>query len=177
MNTVEIPIVDGKYRALFPPKCVYCGVPQAVTMRKTASAGTRRRRRFITVDVPYCAEHARESKRNARLLTAVLIVFLLISCGVLFGVTTSINRNPPTGLLIFLALAAVGLAYAGRVLLRKWLARSRPTLADTFGGGDLGIQVQLVGDKAVFTFVNGRIAAEFAQLNGQISKKGVDHVL
>lgn len=175
MNKVEIPIVDGNYKVLFPPKCVYCGAPKEVRLRKTASAGTSRRKRFVTVDVPYCAEHARESKRNARVLTAVLIVLLLVSCGLLFGLTTSINRDPPTGLLVFLALIAVGMAYAGRALLRKPLTRSRPTMGD-MAGGSLGVQVRLVGDKVVFSFVNGRIAAEFAQLNGQISKKENEYV-
>ncbi len=164
MIKVEIPIVDGKYKASFPPKCVYCGASQAVTLRKTISAGNSRRRRFATMDVPYCTKHARNSKRNARMLTAVLITILLFSCSLLFGVTTSINRNPSTGLLIFLALIAVGLAYGGRALLRKMLARSRPTMADMMGG-NLGFQAQLVGGKVVFSFVNGRIAAEFAQLN------------
>lgn len=166
MIEVEIPLVDGKYKALFPPKCVYCGAPKAVTVRKTASSGSSRRRRFVTVDVPYCAEYARESKRNARLLTAVLIVLLLVSCGLLFGIATSINRNPSTGVLIFLALIAVGLAYGGRALLRKMLARSRPTIAD-MSGGDLGFKAVPLHDKVVFGFTNGRIAAEFAQLNGQ----------
>ena len=174
MTKVEIPIVDGKYKVLFPSKCVYCGVPKDVSLRKTASAGTSRRKRFVTVDVPYCAEHARESKRNANVLTAVLIVILLVSCGVLFGITTSINRNPSTGLLIFLALIAVGMAYGGRVLLRKPLARSRPTMGD-MAGGSLGFQAQLVGNKVVFSFVNGRIATEFAQLNGQSSLEENDH--
>ncbi|MEJ2746333.1 MAG: hypothetical protein P8183_00200 [Anaerolineae bacterium] len=175
MTEVEIPIVDGKYEVLFPPKCVYCGAPKEVTVRKTASSGSSRRKRFVTVDVPYCAEHARESKRNARLLTAVLIVLVIVSCGVLFGITTSINRNPSTGLLIFLALIAVGLAYAGREALRRVMSRSRKSMGD-MTKGNLGIKVVPLYNKVVFSFTNGRIAAEFAQLNGQISKKEDDHV-
>lgn len=170
MKDVEIPITDNKYKALFPPKCVYCGAPQEVTMRKTASAGSSRRRRYVTVDVPYCAEHARESKRNARVLTAVLIAILLVSCAVLFGIATSINRNPPTGLLLFLALVAVGLALAGRELLRRRLSRSRGTMAD-MAGGNLGFKVRPAGNNVVFSFTNGRIADEFAQLNGQTSAR------
>lgn len=168
MKEVEIPIVDSKYEALFPPKCVYCGAPKEVTIRKTASSGSSRRRRFVTVDVPYCVEHARESKRNARVLTVGLIVMLLVSCGVLFGITTSINRNPSTGLLVFLALIAVGLALAGRELLRRTLARSRQTMAD-MSGSNLGFKVVPSGNTVVFSFANGRIADEFAQLNGQNS--------
>ncbi len=175
MTEVEIPIVDGKYKVLFPPKCVYCGAPKEVTVRKTASSGSSRRKRFVTVDVPYCAEHARESKRNARVLTAVLIVLVIVSCGVLFGITTSINRNPSTGLLIFLALVAFGLAYAGREALRRAMSRSRKSMAD-MTKGNLGIKVVPLSNKVVFSFTNGRIADEFAQLNGQISKKEDDHV-
>ena len=78
MKEVNIPIVEGKYRVLFPEKCVYCGAPKEVAMRRTASGGTRRRRRYVTVDVPYCAEHARESKRNARVLTVGLVTILLL---------------------------------------------------------------------------------------------------
>ncbi|MCP4426977.1 MAG: hypothetical protein GY803_21005 [Chloroflexi bacterium] len=166
MKEVEIPTVDGKYKALFPPKCVYCGAPKEVTRRKTASSGNSRRRRFVTVEAPYCAEHARESKRNARVLTTALIAMTLVSCGVLFGIATSINRNPPTGLLVFLALLAVGLAYVGREVLRRMLSRSRETMAD-MTNGELGFKVTPLHDKVVFSFTNGRIAAEFAQLNGQ----------
>lgn len=168
MQDVEIPMTDNKYKAVFPPKCVYCGAPQAVTMRKTGSSKTGQRRRYVTADVPYCAEHARESKRNARILTAGLIAMFIVSCGVLFGVTTSINRNPSVGLLVFLGLIAVALAFAGRELLRRRLVRSRATMADMVGS-DLGFKVKPVGDKVVFSFANGRIADEFARLNGQTS--------
>lgn len=164
MTEVEIPIVDGKYKVSFPAKCVYCGAPKAVIVRKTASAGSSQRRRFVTVDVPYCAEHARESKRNARILTVGLIAILIVSCGVLFSITTSINRNPSTGLLIFLAVVAFGLAYAGREMLRRMLSRSQGTMGDMIGG-DLGFKVKPLGNKVVFSFTNGRIADEFAQLN------------
>lgn len=165
MREVALPIVNGKYKASFPAKCVYCGAPSALTMRHTASVGTSRRKRFITMDVPYCAAHARESQRNTRLLTAILVVFMLVSCGLLFGITTSINRNPATGLLVFLGLAAVGLALAGRELLRKWLVRSRESMGDMPRGGSLGFKVRLAGNEILFPFVNGRMADEFAQLN------------
>jgi hypothetical protein len=165
MKEVHIPIVDGKYRVLFPEKCVYCGAPKAVAMRRTASAGTSRRRRSVTFEVPYCAEHSRESKRNARVLTVGFVTVLLTSCCVLFGVTTSINRNPPTLLLVFLALIACGLAFAGRELFRRSMSRSVGSMAD-MSGGSLGLKIQLAGDEIAFSFANDGMAEEFARLNG-----------
>ena len=167
MKTVSIPIVDGKYQALFPEKCVYCGAPKEVTMRQTVSAGRRRRRRFVTVDVPYCAAHARESKRNARVLTVGLVTVLLTSCCVLFGITTSINRTPPTWLLVFLALIACGLAFAGRELFRKVMSRSVESMAHMSRGSHLGLKVSLAGDRVEFLFANDEMGDEFARLNGQ----------
>ena len=166
-KVVSIPIVDGKYRAVFPERCVYCDAPKEVNVRWTASAGTSRRRRRMTVDVPYCAEHARESKRHARVLTVGFVTVLLTSCCVLFGITTSINRNPPTLLLIFLAFIACGLAFTGRELFRKVMSRSIGSMADMSGGSHLGLEVKLAGDEIVFSFTNDQVAEEFARLNGQ----------
>lgn len=171
MKKVSIPIVDGKYRALFPEKCVYCGAPKEVEMRLTASRtksyGRRKAYYSARFQVPYCAEHARESKRNARVLTVGFVTVLLTSCCVMFGITTSINRNPPTLLLIFLALVACGLAFAGRELFRRVMSRSVGTMADMTGGSHLGLKVKLAGDEIVFSFTNDQVAEEFARLNGQ----------
>ena len=166
MQKLAIPIVDGKYKVAFPPKCVYCGAPKEVTLRKTASAGPNRRRRIVAVSVPYCATHARVSKRNSLILTVGLIAALLFSCGILFGITTSFVDDPSDMLLVFLGFAGIGLALVGRELLRRVLARSSETMRDSTSGGDLGIRMWLAGPKVMFSFSNGRIAAEFAQLNG-----------
>ena len=172
MKTVSIPVVDGKYQVLFPEKCIYCGAPKEVTLRQTVSAGQRRRRRFATVDVPYCAAHTRESKRNARALTVGFVTVLLTSCCVLFGVTTSINRNPPTWLLVFLAFVACGLAWGGRELFRKVMSRSVGSMADMSRGSHLGLKVSLVGDRIEFLFANDDMGDEFARLNGQRASSG-----
>ena len=146
MKTVSIPIVDGKYRALFPEKCVYCGAPKEMTMRQTVSAGRRRRRRFVTVDVPYCAEHARESKRNARVLTVGLVTVLLTSCCTLFGITTSINRTPPTWLLVFLALIATTIGTALAIPISFMAARNlMGNVVSPFGSIMAGLLVAPVG--------------------------------
>ena len=108
------------------------------------------------------------------MITAVLIALVIVSCGVVFSVTTSINRNPSTGLLIFLALVAFGLAYAGREALRKVMSRSRKSMAD-MTKGNLGIKVVPLSNKVVFSFVNGHVADEFARLNEQNSVKENDH--
>jgi hypothetical protein len=167
MKKVSIPIVDGKYQVMFPEKCVYCGAPKEVTVRRTASAGTSRRRRFATVEVPYCAEHVREAKRNSRILTVGFVLSLLFSCGALFGIATSINRNPSTFLLIVLALVAFGLAYGGRALLRSRLARSNPTMAAMMGNRHLGLEIQPFGTEIIFSFASDQMAEEFARVNGQ----------
>jgi threonine/homoserine/homoserine lactone efflux protein len=123
----------------------------------------------VTVDVPYCAAHARQSRRNTRILSLGWIVILIFSCAVLFGVTTSINRNPPTLLLVLLALVAAGLAFLGSRVLRQVLSRSRPSMADMLGSSHLGIHVEPAGDELVFSFANDEIADQFARLNGQAS--------
>jgi hypothetical protein len=166
MKEVSIPIVDGKYQVVFPEKCVYCGGPKELTRRQTASAGRQKRRRFVTVDVPYCAEHASVAKRNARVLTIGFVVIMLTSCCVLFGVTTSINRNPSTTLMVFLALVAVGLAFAGRELFRRVMSRSMASMTDMSGGSHLGLGVKLAGGEVAFSFANDEMADEFARLNG-----------
>ena len=167
MRSVNIPIVDGKYQVLFPNKCVYCGAPKEVTVRRTASAGTRRRRRFVTVEAPYCARHAREEKRNARVLTVGFVTILLTSCCVLFGVTTSIERSPPVALLVGLGVVALGLAYGGKLLFRRIMTRSIPTMADMQRGDHLGLGIAPGYKDVAFTFTNDDIAKEFARLNGQ----------
>ena len=167
MKSVNIPIVEGKYRTAFPEKCVYCGAPKETTMRQMASAGSRRRRRFVTVDVPYCAEHYRESERNTRVLTVGFVTILITSCCVLFGITTSINRNPSTLLMVFLAFIACGLAVVGRDIFRKVMARSIESMANMPSGKHLGLKFELAGNKITFSFVNDQTAEEFARLNGQ----------
>ena len=167
MRSIDIPIVDGKYKVLFPNKCVYCGAPKEVTVRRTFRGGTSRRRRFVTVEVPYCARHAGEEKRNARILTVGVVSIFLISCCAMFVITTSINRNPETTLLVFLAVLAGGLAYLGRELIRKVMSRSTKTMADMMGGSYLGLRALPSRTKVVFSFANDQMADEFARLNGQ----------
>ena len=172
MRSVDIPIVDGKYKVLFPNKCVYCGAPKEVLVRRTASGGSSRRKRFVTVEVPYCARHVRESKRNARILTVGFVGILLFSCCALFGITTSINRNPATSLLVLLAFLAFGLAYLGRELIRKVMSKSTKTMADMVGGSYLGLKIWPSSTKVVFAFANDQMAGEFARLNGQAVNAG-----
>ena len=167
MRKVSIPTVDGKYKAVFPEKCVYCGAPKEVTVRRTASAGTRRRRRYVTVEVPYCARHVREEKRNARVLTVGFVTILLTSCCVLFGVTTSIERSPSVVLMVGLGMVALGLAYGGKLLFRRIMTRSIPTMADMQRGDCLGLKIAPGYKDVAFTFTNDDIAKEFARLNGQ----------
>ena len=85
----------------------------------------------------------------------------------LFGVTTSIQRSPSVEVMLVLALVALGLAYAGRGLLRKVMSGSFPTLADMQGSNRLGLQVSPSSTVITFWFTNDQIAEEFAQLNGQ----------
>lgn len=168
MKEVNIPIVDGKYHVVFPEKCVYCGAPKESTRRQTAHAGRQKRRRSVTVDVPYCAEHASMAKRNAMVLTIGFVAIMLTSCCVLFGVTTSINRNPSTTILVFLAFVAVGLAFLGRELFRKVMSRSVASMADMARGSHLGLGVRLADNEVVFSFANEEMAGEFARLNGVV---------
>ncbi len=167
MKKVSIPIVDGKYKVSFPDRCVYCGAAKEVTVRRTVSGGTSRRRHFATLELPYCAEHVRAEKRNDRILVVGSVLVLLFSCCTLFGITTSINRDPPVTLLILLAVLAVGLAYGGRELLRKVLSRSNRTMADMVGSRYLGLKIRPSSTEIVFSFTNDQMAEAFARLNGQ----------
>jgi hypothetical protein len=97
------------------------------------------------------------------------VIILLFSCAVMFAIATSINRNPPTLLLVVLALIAGGLAFVGARVLRKLLARSNQSMADMLSSSHLGLKVELVGDEILFSFTNDQIADEFARLNGQIA--------
>jgi hypothetical protein len=166
VKEVSVPYMGGKYHVVFPERCVYCGGPKELMRQQMASAGRQRRRRYVTVDVPYCSEHASLAKRNAMVLTLGFVVILLTSCCVLFGVTISINREPSTTLLVFLALAAVGLAFGGRELFRRVMSRSTASMADMGSGSHIGLKVDLVGNEVVFSFTNDEIADEFARLNG-----------
>jgi hypothetical protein len=168
MKEVRIPIVEGKYRALFPEKCVYCGAPKAVTVRHRASAKAGRRRRSTSVEVPYCAEHAGASKRNARILLVGFLAVLLCSCSALFAVTTSIMDSPSTEIMIVLAFVAFGLAYGGRGLVRKVMSRSNQTMADMQRQNLLGLEVFPFSSAIRFRFTNEQMADEFARVNGQV---------
>jgi hypothetical protein len=161
---VEIPIIEGKYSVQFPQKCVYCGKPSTKALRTTASAGSRRRR-SVSFDVPYCDEHARTTRRNATLLNAGFVVALLLSCAVLFAITSSLIEEPAVGLWVFLALVALGLALGGRWLLRRAISSKSQSMADMVGGDRLGVRIQLAGDEITFTFANDEIAKEFSRLN------------
>jgi hypothetical protein len=167
MQQVNIPIVEGKYKALFPQKCVYCGESAAKTLRHVASAGSRRRRRTITVDVPYCEEHARTSRRNAAILTTGFVLTLLLSCCVLFAITSTFVDEPAVGLWVALGLVALVLAVGGSWLLRRVMSRVNQSMADMVGGSRLGLNIQLAGSQISFTFANDEIAEEFARLNNQ----------
>ena len=166
MKEVNVPIVEGKYSARFPNKCVYCGEPPTKTLRETASAGSRRRRRFVTVDVPYCDEHARTTRRNATILNAAFVLALLFSCCLLFSITSTFVDDPAVELWIVLGLVALGLAVVGRWLLRRVVSGMNQSMADMVGGDRLGVRAQLTGNEILFTFVNDEIADEFARLNG-----------
>ncbi|MGD2146397.1 MAG: hypothetical protein PVH41_06875 [Anaerolineae bacterium] len=164
---VSIPITDGEYQVVFPERCIYCGAPSDRRLRKTVSAGSGRRTRFATLDVPYCAKHAQLSRRNARILNLGWVAILLFSCCVIFGVTTSINRNPPVWLWVVLALIAGVLAFAGARMLRVLLGRSNQSMADMLDSSHLGLKAELAGDEIILTFANDEMAEEFAQLNGR----------
>ena len=84
MREVRVPYQGIECQAVFPEKCVYCGGPKELMRQQMASAGRQRRRRYVTVDVPYCSEHADLAKRNARVLTLGFVVILVTSCCVLF---------------------------------------------------------------------------------------------
>jgi hypothetical protein len=161
---IKVPIIEGKYSVQFPKKCVYCGKPATKTLRETASAGSRRRRTAI-FDVPYCDEHARATRRNATLLNAAFVVALVLSCAILFAVTSSLLEEPGTGLWVFLALVAVGLAIGARWLLRRMVSKKSQAMADMLGGDRLGVRIQLAGQELTFAFANDEIAEEFARLN------------
>ena len=167
MKKISMPIIEGKYSVLFPEKCVYCGEPATEKRRQSASAGSRRRRRSITVEVPYCTEHARTSKRNAAILTAGFVLTLLLSCCVLFAATTTFMAEPAVELMLFLALVAFGLAFGGRWVLRRVGSQMSQSMADMAGGSHLGLRTQLAGDEIAFTFVNDQMAEEFIRLNSQ----------
>jgi hypothetical protein len=92
---------------------------------------------------------------------------LVVSCCVLFSVTTSIKRSPSVEIMLVLALVAFGLACAGRGLLRKVMSGSFPTMADMRGSSRLGLQVSPSSTAITFWFTNDQIAEEFARLNGQ----------
>jgi len=167
MREVSIPVTDGEYQVVFPERCIYCGAPSERQLRETVSARTGRRTRFATLDVPYCAKHARLSRRNARILSLSWVAILLFSCCAMFAVTTSIHRNPPVWLLVVLALIAAGLAFGGARVLRNLLGRSNQSMADMLGSSHLGLKAELAGDEILLTFTNDEVAEEFARLNGR----------
>ena len=172
MKSVDIPIVDGKYQVVFPEKCVYCGAPKEVDETVLASRKqTPRRTAYVTVTVLYCTQHYRAARRNARILVAAFVSLFLFSCCVLFSITTSIKRDPPVGLMVGLGVVALGLAYGGKLLLRRALSRSIPTMGDMMRGDNLGLAIVPGYEDITFTFTNDQIAEEFARLNGQSVKE------
>jgi hypothetical protein len=69
-------------------------------------------------------------------------------------------------LMVFLGLAAVGLAYGGRELFRRVMSRSIASMADMGKGSHIGLKVDLAGPEVVFSFTNDEVGEEFARLNG-----------
>jgi hypothetical protein len=94
------------------------------------------------------------------------MIILLFSCCAMFGVTTSVNRNPPVWLLVVLALIAAGMAFGGARVLRNLLGLSNQSMADMLGSSHLGLKAELAGDEIALTFTNDEMAEQFAQLNG-----------
>ncbi len=163
---------QGQFALRFPDRCVYCGKPCEVELDweitfvgywhgKEVKYATQQR-------VPYCAQHARESKSTSAIETVVgcgvwLLVFLWlffsvihIGSGIVGGRTLSFLVS------FYLSLVAAALA---TLALKAILPRLRPSSGD---------QLDLLGLKASFTadghcldvtFTHGEIAAEFAELN------------
>lgn len=155
--------LERPHPVAFPEMCVYCGAPPDKKKRMTVGDDDEG---YATYDVPYCAAHARRSRRNTLMLYGGGLGILLVTCCVMFGITTSIDREPSTTLLVFLALGAVFVAGAGITVLRRMLARSDPTMAHMISRTHLGLGAKLVGSNRIqFWFANDQVADEFARLN------------
>ena len=165
MKKISTPFMglERPYPVAFPEMCVYCGAPPDKKKRMMVGDDDEG---YATYDVPYCAAHARRSRRNTLMLYGGGLGILLVTCCAMFGITTSIDREPSTTLLVFLALGAVFVAGAGITVLRRVLARSDPTMAHMISRTHLGLGAKLVGSNRIeFWFANDQVADEFARLN------------
>ncbi len=122
VQKITTPLWAGKrpYPVALPEMWVYCGAPP--DKKKRMMVGDEDEG-YATLDVPYCAKHARRSRRNTLMLYAGGLGILVVTCCAMFGITKSIDREPSTTLLVFLGVGALLLTAAGITLLRRgWRA-------------------------------------------------------
>jgi len=165
--------------ARFPARCVMCGAPAHETLPLTAEGKSARRTAYVAdLQVPYCADHAAQARRNRRVLVGVFFTAMLLffAALVLFALPAQLDNADRLGFAIAFAVAAGVLARLTQHLARFMLSNALPGMAATppplpvFGrsGSAPGIDARIIATDSLHLAVriaHPEVAAELAQLN------------
>lgn len=163
-----------EYRFSFPAMCPQCGRPANATKRVNLSERLPGSRRYLSFDVPYCAEHLQLIGtytwiKNGLYLLSYLVTFLVLLLVVSFRNALELQTILELGGLAAL-LWAVVIFWPFRWLLLGPLLR----IVDTEHAFDLdlntpGFTARLEMMQAVFGFADARVAQQFADANAGIT--------
>jgi len=173
---VSIPIYGSRHTGQivqvdFPLQCAYCGGPAETRFRvdlyNSAPARGKKVEYSITLNVPYCHEHAALSeqykKQYERVMAIITIAVILIA---ILG--WNISNMPSESFLVPVALGVAAIAVAHKILVSASPKfREIPAM---WQQGALGVMIKLnVSSRAAtrldFRFSNVDYAASFARLN------------
>lgn len=156
-----------------------CGAPAHETLPLTAEGKSSRRTAYVAgLQVPYCAEHAAQARRNRRVLLGIFWgdLLLFFTALMLFALPANLENADRLGFAIAFAVAAGVLARLMQHLARFMLSQALPGMAATppplpvFGrsGSALGIDARIIATDTLHLSVriaHPEVAAELAQLN------------
>jgi len=180
---VGIPLQDQVPPIRFPSKCVYCGAPKQDQVNKSYELSTKVADSDETITskldcaVPYCAEHAREAKRNRLVWIVIMITRFAVGVpafilGILF-----VNEHGifgfKTGIMTLVFAVLLGIACAlialkvVKVLVTQLVFRGLKSLSHTEEGHLLGFSLKHYAqdDILCMMFRNEAYAKDFKHFN------------
>lgn len=174
MISFKIPLdKQGNAVMVFPNQCVYCGKPLEtnVPITTTYSSGSAqyRHRTQVTIEVPYCYQHANRGKQLGLILNVIFFVCLLISCSTSILISFSLNLQDTFQICVLSPVLALIFAFlTGSVGIRKIWGLFNKEVRDLphfFNRGQLGISLALGPNALGIAFNNETFAKEFGRIN------------
>ena len=189
-RTVTITPQEDYYSVKFPDKCVLCGQKKEnflnLKLKEKNNMWSKKKNTELNISnegeklineikIPYCSEHYSDSKLFSNIFTYVsygiptlILLYALINRGVSYVFHDIFNI---IYWVVILSLSALIAEFVTKLVLMPFFKSIRKMpltkrfIAGSFGGGILGLKVNLFDDELNFRFSNKIMANEFAELN------------